>query len=428
LRGRCLPCDHGSSWFEDQTLSDALLMEGSVLNYLRYLAAVRERLLDLNFAEVRPPADLAALLPLVLERQESWGRLMLALPAHLTGKGEVSPDRLVAAAAAWVPSLRREGERCYLVIGFPYDRKVGDEVSAQVLALRQEGPEEGWGVVPWVLDLEVELIDRPPFPAVENAVVRAITAVPRSGAESLWHDLTGPQVGHRWYRLDLGYLPGTRIILAATVAYYLWVLLSSGQGTALMGGPSARALLTWGANHGRLVIDGGEHWRLLTYVLLHGNLLHLGFNMWAFWNLGRHVELLYGSWRMVFIYLFAGVAGGIASTVFRPAPVVSVGASGSVLGLMGALLYFAWAMPGRRLDWRALLGPVGINLLYGFFVRGIDNYAHIGGFVGGLLAAFLAGIAGERKPWRTIATAAAALAVTLMLAGLVPLPHLPLLP
>lgn len=393
------------------------------MNYQNYLATVQERLTSLGFAEVTPPEGLA----LVMERQESWGRLAVGLPpARAPASDPEGWESVARAAGAWVRTAqRKEDPRRYLILVYPFEKKISEETADRIKALRQEDAGQRWGLVAWPADLEVELIDRPPgFPKVDDKVARALTEVPRGAVEGFLLQATGPKIGRRSLAVNMGYVPATRIILATTIAYYLWVLLISGSTMSIVGGAGVQDLITWGANHGALVLEGGQHWRLLTYMLLHGGLIHLGMNMWALWSLGRHAELIYGSRRMVYIYIFAGVAGGIASTVFRPFPVPSVGASGAVLGLMGALVYFAVGMRGA-VDWRAFMGPVIINLFYGFFLGGmIDNHAHIGGFVGGLLAAFLVGIPGQRKPWRIGAMIAGGVVVAVILSGLVPLPHL----
>lgn len=392
-----------------------------------YAAHIRVRLEKIGFTVVVPDGDMRARLPVVMERAEEWGSLLLAVaPMGLEESG--AREALVGAVGAWVRNrVARGGSRTYAVLVFPFGRSVPDEVSAGIKVLRRDDPQGRWGIIPWTADLEVELVDQHTgFPRLSHDVARALTEVPRGAVSETWRRVSGPQVGsRRSLKVDLGYVPATRFIMASTIAYYLWVVLIGGDFMRVLSGPNGRALTLWGANAGQLVLGGGQQWRLLTYILLHGGLIHLGLNMWALWNVGRHAEMIYGSGRMSFVYVVAGVAGGIASTVLRPGYAVSVGASGAILGLMGALVYFALALPGRRVDWRALLGPVGINLVFGFFLGGlVDNYAHVGGFVGGLLAAFLAGIPGQRATWRYVAMGLAGLAVLAVVAGLVPLPHL----
>lgn len=399
------------------------------MNYTSYTAQVKERLSAHNFIDTAAPADLAGRVGLTMERQENWGRLILALATEAESGEGARREALTGALAAWVKNLRRhEQSPVYLILVFPFDRKVPDETAEAIRSLRREGPEQAWGVIPWTADLDVELLDtHSGFPKIGVEVARALTEVPRNAWESVKRKASGPKIGTRGPLLgNMGYVPATRLILALTIAAYLWVILISGSTMNIIGGADTRTLLDWGANHGRLVLAEREQWRLITHVLLHGGLLHLGLNMWALWQVGRHTEMIYGTGRMSFIYVMAGMAGGIASTALRPNFVPSVGASGAILGLMGALVYFAVAIPGRRVDWRELMGPVGINLVYGFFLRGIDNYAHIGGFIGGFLAAFLAGIPGERAPWRLAAMAAAGAVVGMLLTGLLPLGHFPI--
>jgi membrane associated rhomboid family serine protease len=398
------------------------------VNYQEYLARVQERLQARGFAAVTPPPDLAAQFGLVLERAESWGRLMLALPAQPAAAAAEPREALARAAAAWVRNLRAHEELArYLILGFPFEREVPDETAQSIRALRQEDAEQRWGVVPWTLDLAVELIDRPSgFPKLEDAVSRALTEVPRGAVEGMVRQVSEPRVGARprvGLKLDLGSLPVSRFILASTIAFYLWTVLMSGSFENVIAGPDNMTLVTWGANWGHAVVAGGQNWRLLTYLWLHGGAIHIFFNMYAFWSLGRYSELIYGPTRMGFIYVFAGVVGGAASTIFRGGNNLSVGASGAIFGLLGALVYFAWRSPGR-INWQSLLAPIGINLLIGFMIPNIDNYAHVGGLIGGFVAAFIAGIPGERAVWRTALLVITCVGLVVLLSGIVPLPTL----
>lgn len=143
-------------------------------------------------------------------------------------------------------------------------------------------------------------------------------------------------------------------------------------------------------------IDAGQWWRLLTPMVLHGNLTHLLFNSWALYALGTEAERMYGTLRFLAIYLLSGLAGSIASYVFNP-DVLSVGASGAIFGLLGALAAFAftartfvgWEASKMQLGQIATLAA--INLVFGFVVPNIDNSAHIGGLiVGGISGLALA--------------------------------------
>jgi membrane associated rhomboid family serine protease len=143
----------------------------------------------------------------------------------------------------------------------------------------------------------------------------------------------------------------------------------------------------------KAAVQDGEYWRLLSPVLVHGSLLHLGFNMYALWIIGPTVETLYGSPRFLFIYLACAAAGSTASYVFSPAP-LSVGASGAIFGLFGVLLVADRVhKPALTRNARNLTMQIGaliaINLVIGFTIPGIDNAAHIGGLLAGAWLGFV---------------------------------------
>jgi rhomboid protease GluP len=127
-----------------------------------------------------------------------------------------------------------------------------------------------------------------------------------------------------------------------------------------------------------------QPWRLVTAIFLHGGLLHIGFNMWILMDLGPILEELYGSARFFFIFIFTGICGYIASSAVGN---VSVGASGALLGMIGVLL--ALTTNRQSIGMRMLRSQLIYWLIYiaviGFLMRGVDNYAHIGGFVSGFL-------------------------------------------
>ncbi|MEO9174417.1 MAG: rhomboid family intramembrane serine protease, partial [Gaiellales bacterium] len=128
----------------------------------------------------------------------------------------------------------------------------------------------------------------------------------------------------------------------------------------------------------------GQWWRVGTTAFLHANILHIGFNMYALWLLGRALERYIGPWRFLTIYVVAGISGSAGALLLTNAYTPTVGASGAIFGLMGALLLLERrGMP--------LFGPLlpilAINLVISFSVPGISIGGHIGGLIGGLLAA-----------------------------------------
>lgn len=141
------------------------------------------------------------------------------------------------------------------------------------------------------------------------------------------------------------------------------------------------------------VYQDGEYWRLITPVLVHGSFLHLAFNMYALWIIGPVVEALYGSARMLGIYLLCAAAGSAASYMFSDAR-FSVGASGAVFGLFGVLLVADRVhKPALTRNARNITMQIGIliaiNLFIGFSVPQIDNAAHIGGLLAGAWLGFV---------------------------------------
>ncbi len=157
--------------------------------------------------------------------------------------------------------------------------------------------------------------------------------------------------------------------------------------------------LAWGANFGPATQDG-QWWRLGTALFLHFGVVHLALNMWALWDVGRLVERLYGRWRFCLLYFCSGVFGNLLSLVVQGNQAVSGGASGAIFALYGALLVYLWR-ERRRVDkgeFRWLFGAAAaftvVTLVIGALVPGIDNAAHIGGWVAGALLA-----RGMARPW-----------------------------
>ena len=182
----------------------------------------------------------------------------------------------------------------------------------------------------------------------------------------------------------------TPIIIAICVlvfiAMYIW-----GRGSE-----DTITLLMFGANF-RPLVQAGEVWRLATSMFLHIGIIHLLVNMYSLLIIGRQLESFLGKWKFLIVYLGSGILGSLLSVVIHSS--ISAGASGAIFGLLGSLLYFGY-------HYRLYLGTVLksqvipiiiINLLIGFMVPGIDNFAHIGGLVGGYLITMAVGIPGKSK-------------------------------
>lgn len=157
-----------------------------------------------------------------------------------------------------------------------------------------------------------------------------------------------------------------------------------------MFGPAVPVLLKMGGLHGARLVDKGEVWRLFSSMYLHGGIVHLAMNMLALLAVGRALERAHGFFRTSTIYLLSGLFGGVASATFAP-QTLSVGASGAIFGLIGALLgdiLFNWDTlysPCKSLV-QLLLVSV-FQLLLGTTPM-LDNYAHFFGFAMGLACSF----------------------------------------
>lgn len=146
-------------------------------------------------------------------------------------------------------------------------------------------------------------------------------------------------------------------------------------------------------------IRDGQYYRLLTGIFLHGGIFHLLFNCYALYVIGSQVENFLGKFKFLVIYLVAGISGSLFSMIFG-GNYASIGASGAIFGLMGALVYFGY-------HYRVYLGNVVksqiiplivLNLMLGFFMTGIDNFAHIGGLIGGTLISIALGVK-DKSTW-----------------------------
>lgn len=182
-------------------------------------------------------------------------------------------------------------------------------------------------------------------------------------------------------------------VTTAIVALNVIVWLGSVAGGAGLLSPGGAELLALGGN--RLAETRVQPWRLMSATVLHAGLMHLALNMWALWDTGRVAERFYGNLQFLVLYVAAGLAGSIASLYFSGQAAVSVGASGGIFGVVGALLAAIWLRPGTlpapllRPLRSSLLIYVGVSLLLGFTVGGVDNAAHLGGLVAGIAFAAL---------------------------------------
>ncbi|MGA2389843.1 MAG: rhomboid family intramembrane serine protease [Candidatus Sulfotelmatobacter sp.] len=201
-----------------------------------------------------------------------------------------------------------------------------------------------------------------------------------------------------WARGNQSAINLTQIIFGINAAVFLGMALA---GQTVLDFPVGETI-RWGANFGPLTLTG-EWWRLLTCVFVHGGLVHVAFNMWCLWNLGQLTESLYGRWTYAAVYLLCGIGSSLASLAWHPGT-PSVGASGAIFGLAGAMLAAfklgEFSVPRAALQGtlRSLGAFVVYNLIFGAAMSGVDNAAHIGGLLTGLiLGAVIALIAPQQE-------------------------------
>ncbi len=209
----------------------------------------------------------------------------------------------------------------------------------------------------------------------------------------------------------------TQTIVGVNVLVFLGMVLS---GVSPMS-PTQLQLVTWGANFAPLSL-GTQPWRMLASNYVHIGIIHIFFNMWCLWNLGRLAESIFDRWTYLLIYTASGIAGSLASLWWHPRG-IGAGASGAIFGLAGgliAVLYLGklpFAKEALKPTLRSLVMFAAYNLFFGL-VPGIDNAAHLGGLAAGLaIGALLAGsvteppeIRARRRNYVVIGTAVLLLA------------------
>ena len=143
------------------------------------------------------------------------------------------------------------------------------------------------------------------------------------------------------------------------------------------------------------LVKGGEYYRIITSAFLHGGVIHLLCNMYSLYVIGTQLETVLGKIKFSLVYILSIIAASLLSGVINAGSgIMSVGASGAIFGLLGALIYFGYHYRlylGNAIVYQ-ILPVIGINLIIGFTTPGIDNWAHLGGLAGGYLAGMIVGI------------------------------------
>jgi rhomboid protease GluP len=189
---------------------------------------------------------------------------------------------------------------------------------------------------------------------------------------------------------DFGFV---QVVVFMSSILYVLTLLMSGRGLQLAGGafsflsPSNTALYLFGMSGAVPVFAIGWWWTVLTASWLHGNLLHILFNMMWVRDLGGAMVEFFGPARTVIIYTVSGVSGFVLSSIAGVPN--TVGASAAIFGLLGAMVHYGRSGAGSSFVYSTAMRYAVILFIFGLIMPGVDNYAHGGGFVGGYAASAL---------------------------------------
>lgn len=188
------------------------------------------------------------------------------------------------------------------------------------------------------------------------------------------NNLNNEKEGRKLYKNNI-----TIILISINIIMYIITAYLSGN----ILDSNINVLISLGAKNNEL-IAAGEYYRLIACMFLHGGLLHLGLNMYSLYSIGPLVETVYGKIKYTALYFISGIAASTASYFLSES--TSIGASGAIFGLLGATLIFAVKMrKNLGKDFlRSIVIVIAINLYIGLNIQGIDNFAHLGGLLGGI--------------------------------------------
>jgi membrane associated rhomboid family serine protease len=199
--------------------------------------------------------------------------------------------------------------------------------------------------------------------------------------------------------------PVTRVLIGLNVAVFILEIATGGRLGFDMSGAFNSKLIASGGLQPLEIALHGEYYRLVTAMFLHGGLQHVALNMYVLWLLGSMIEPAIGSGKFTAVYFVSGLTASATSYWLGAANQVGVGASGAIFGLLGAWLAYSYRR--RQTAWGAAqfrwaLMWIGINFVLGLSVPGVDNFAHLGGLVGGVAAGALVEGVGPAQTRRAV--------------------------
>ena len=170
----------------------------------------------------------------------------------------------------------------------------------------------------------------------------------------------------------------TYILIFINILFYILSIISNSFYNSMVLNPSK--------------ILNGEYYRLLSCIFMHGGIIHLLCNMYCLYVIGPQVESFFGKFKYIIIYLLSGIIGSLMSLCITNS--ISLGASGAIFGLLGSILYFGYhyrVYLSQALK-SQIIPLIILNLFLGFILSGVDNAAHIGGLIGGILVSMMVGV------------------------------------
>lgn len=182
----------------------------------------------------------------------------------------------------------------------------------------------------------------------------------------------------------------TRALIAINVIAFVWEMYVGGAGVFSGRFPNHPTPIDDALLAPVQVLQYHQYYRIFTSAFMHGSIFHIGLNMLSLYWLGRFIEVVLGSWRMALVYLVALIVSGISVVLFSPPNAATLGASGAIFGLFGALFAIGLKLGPRGNELvRANIGILVLNLIWSFSVPGISWQAHLGGLVAGFIFTYV---------------------------------------
>ena len=181
----------------------------------------------------------------------------------------------------------------------------------------------------------------------------------------------------------------TRILIALNVIGFLWEIHVAGPGVFTWNLPDHPTQIDDGLLFPYRVTQYHQYYRIFSAAFLHAGIFHIGLNMLSLYWLGRFIEVALRPFKMAFVYVISIVASGMSVVLFSPPDAGTLGASGAIFGLFGALFAIGIKLGSRGTDLvRSNIGILVLNLIWSFSVPGISWQAHVGGLIAGFIVTY----------------------------------------